>query len=388
MADPITTLDLPVVTAIDGSEQFAIVQGGTDKRLRVDQFLAATSTNLTTLTLTDLTVTSTATIAGLTVTAGVRASSGTFTGGITASSATITNNLTAGSLNTSSGTFTGAITASSGTFTNNLTAGNVTASSGTFTGGVSASSVTVTNNISAGNVSASSGTFTGAVSASSATISNNLNVGTLTGSSGTFTGPVSGSSASFTNNVTAGSLTATSTATLQTATITSSLTVGSSTSLTVLNSKSITRPNMPAFSAVSTAGQASVTGNTTAVTVAFQTELYDRGDDFAGNTFTAPVTGVYAFSGAVEATALTSNHTSVTLHLVTTTTTYLVGSVALSTADAVYGVRSLPFATSALMTSGNTATMRLTVSGASGGAGVAGSAAATPLSWFTGHLIG
>ena len=55
------------------------------------------------------------------------------------------------------------------------------------------------------------------------------------------------------------------------------------------------KPRQPAFSARKNADQNNVaTGS--AVTVLFQTEIFDQQGNFAGNAFTAPVTGKYQLS--------------------------------------------------------------------------------------------
>ena len=57
--------------------------------------------------------------------------------------------------------------------------------------------------------------------------------------------------------------------------------------------------SQPAFLAYNSATDADVTGDGTNVTVDFDTEVFDQGEDFATDTFTAPVTGKYHFDVAV-----------------------------------------------------------------------------------------
>jgi len=54
----------------------------------------------------------------------------------------------------------------------------------------------------------------------------------------------------------------------------------------------VTMPNQPAFLAQPASSQLNFGVNTT-TTVVFGTEVYDQNQDFASNTFTAPVTGKY-----------------------------------------------------------------------------------------------
>lgn len=58
--------------------------------------------------------------------------------------------------------------------------------------------------------------------------------------------------------------------------------------------------NQPAFLVINSATDSNVTGDNTEVTIDFDTEKYDIGDNFASDTFTAPVTGKYFLSTAVH----------------------------------------------------------------------------------------
>ena len=61
----------------------------------------------------------------------------------------------------------------------------------------------------------------------------------------------------------------------------------------------VTKPNQPAFQAQPSSDQNNLGDNTQ---IAFGTEEFDQGGDFASNTFTAPVTGKYllAFHGRID----------------------------------------------------------------------------------------
>ena len=61
--------------------------------------------------------------------------------------------------------------------------------------------------------------------------------------------------------------------------------------------------------AYNNAAQANVTGDGTDATIQFNAELVDQGDNFTGNTFTAPVTGNYQLSLIVRYEGLASNNT-------------------------------------------------------------------------------
>jgi len=65
--------------------------------------------------------------------------------------------------------------------------------------------------------------------------------------------------------------------------------------LTINSSGIVTRPKVPAFYVRKTAKQTDIAVNS-AVTVTFDSEIFDQGSNFASNTFTAPVSGFYHFS--------------------------------------------------------------------------------------------
>lgn len=61
----------------------------------------------------------------------------------------------------------------------------------------------------------------------------------------------------------------------------------------------VTAPSQPGFMAYNSASDSNVTGNNETLTVDFDTELFDTGSDFAGDTFTAPKTGFYLLTTGV-----------------------------------------------------------------------------------------
>ena len=82
----------------------------------------------------------------------------------------------------------------------------------------------------------------------------------------------------------------------------------------------VTMPNQPAFLVQPASQQANPANNDT---VAFGTEIFDQGGDFASNTFTAPVTGRYQLSFYIYSTSpfdTASNHMG--FQLVTHNRTY------------------------------------------------------------------
>lgn len=94
-------------------------------------------------------------------------------------------------------------------------------------------------------------------------------------------------------------------------------------SITSTAAGEITMPNTPAFLARLAGNNAGVTGDGTAHTIVYDTEVFDQNADFNGTTtFTAPVTGRYRFSWASSLGSLTAAHTYGALRLITSNRTY------------------------------------------------------------------
>lgn len=85
----------------------------------------------------------------------------------------------------------------------------------------------------------------------------------------------------------------------------------------------VTQPNQPSFLAVDGTGATDVTGDGTAYTELWPTEIYDQSSDFASNTFTAPITGRYYLSAFVRVRNIAVTHTgSRILSIVTSNRSY------------------------------------------------------------------
>ncbi len=76
----------------------------------------------------------------------------------------------------------------------------------------------------------------------------------------------------------------------------------------------VTKPYQPAFLAQPTSQQANIADG---VTVSFGTEIFDQGNNFASDTFTAPVTGKYHFDVMVRADNMTASGAYKRVKLVT-----------------------------------------------------------------------
>ena len=85
----------------------------------------------------------------------------------------------------------------------------------------------------------------------------------------------------------------------------------------------VTKPSNPAFLARNSSTDSNVTGNGTEVTIDFDTEVFDQGDDFASDTFTAPVTGRYQLNVSCEVSGVTSSHTIGQLQIKTSNRTIM-----------------------------------------------------------------
>jgi len=84
----------------------------------------------------------------------------------------------------------------------------------------------------------------------------------------------------------------------------------------------VVQPTQPSFLVTNAAGANDVTGDGTVYTVAWPTEIYDQGANFASNTFTAPVTGRYALHASILLAHILVTHSYRTLHIVTSNRTY------------------------------------------------------------------
>jgi len=145
-----------------------------------------------------------------------------------------------------------------------------------------------------------------------------------------------------------------------------------------------TNETKPAFSATITATQADVTGDATAYTVLFGTELFDNSAAYDPTTgiFTAQVAGKYRFNSSLYLTGLATGHTTVSISLVTPTLTYVKRHIA-----SLAGDRSIDIDQIVDMAAGDTAKIVLTVSGGTKVVDVYGDNTANQYSLFSGEMI-
>ena len=88
-----------------------------------------------------------------------------------------------------------------------------------------------------------------------------------------------------------------------------------------LNAGNVTKPATAAFLAYNSASDTNVTGNGAVATIDFDTEVFDQGSDFTGDTFTAPVTGRYQLNTGVAVAGL-GTATGIVLKILTSNRTY------------------------------------------------------------------
>ena len=80
----------------------------------------------------------------------------------------------------------------------------------------------------------------------------------------------------------------------------------STTSMIIAHDGYVTKPLQPAFLAQPSSAQSNFGADGNNDTIAFGTERFDQGSDFASNTFTAPITGKYQLSANIYLTNIDS----------------------------------------------------------------------------------
>lgn len=154
--------------------------------------------------------------------------------------------------------------------------------------------------------------------------------------------------------------------------------------------RSLVHADMPtvisAFLARPSADISNITGDGTAYQVVLPSEIFDRGGDYDTSTglFTAPKTGIYPLFGSLYVGGIISSHTSMLIAIVTSNRVYGVVyanpyPLVVATDRVIFGVSCL-----ADMDVGDTAYLRLTVSGGTKVVDIIYSSAYT---YFGGYLL-
>lgn len=127
-----------------------------------------------------------------------------------------------------------------------------------------------------------------------------------------------------------------------------------------------TMPLQSAFYAYNSADQQNVTGNGTNYLVQFNSEIYDQNSDFNTSTyiFTAPVAGRYLFIGQVNIAEAAG--TLMNPYIQTTSRAFQSFNVSPTVAKSVNNELSIIYYAFDTMAAGDTAQMRLIISGAAG----------------------
>jgi|TARA_Y100000401_G_C8325671_1_gene228083 hypothetical protein len=139
-------------------------------------------------------------------------------------------------------------------------------------------------------------------------------------------------------------------------------TVGTTSHIVIDETGAVTKPLQPAFFATGTTNE-NATGDGTAITVGFGSEVYDVNGDYDGtNQFTAPVTGKYYLFTAVSMGGVTTSHVTGKIVIVTSNREYI-RWFSPTNMEALAGANTLCVATSCIadMDASDTATISLTI---------------------------
>jgi len=151
----------------------------------------------------------------------------------------------------------------------------------------------------------------------------------------------------------------------------------------------ITAPVQPAFLACIGTTLADVTGDGTVYTIIFNTETFDQAGDYNTGTgvFTAPVTGKYRLTAAVDIRGLVAAHTNFQLHIATSNHGY--GQIFDNPANSNPFVpnRSMTVNVLCEMEAGDTASVNLYIGGVDKTADVYGTGVTNIYSYFCGELV-
>ena len=108
---------------------------------------------------------------------------------------------------------------------------------------------------------------------------------------------------------------------------------GGSTGIAISANGEVTMAAQPAFAAHQSSNVLNVTGNGTAYTAVFPTEVYDQNSDFSSPTFTAPVTGKYVLTSSLRIFGNTTAISYGVISLVTSNRTWNVYTSCVSAGD-------------------------------------------------------
>jgi hypothetical protein len=153
----------------------------------------------------------------------------------------------------------------------------------------------------------------------------------------------------------------------------------------------INNENVPAFSYRTSAAANNETGDGTLYTILYDTMLYSNGGTVTAGVFTAPIAGIYSFTGKATITNIT-NQTFGWLKLVTSASDNYILCIQnmanIAQADAVTGIITFNGTVEVYMPVGSTARVQI---GITGGAKTiiieAGSVSTLDMTSFSGYLL-
>ncbi len=165
--------------------------------------------------------------------------------------------------------------------------------------------------------------------------------------------------------------------------------LGTSDVFTVTTAGNVNKPLQACFLALASTDQTNATGSTNAdVTVVFGSESYDIGGNFASNTFTAPVTGKYAFWAQIRVSGLTAAMKTHIWKIKTTARQYdMTCAMTPTITGSLAGVYTYLISCFADMTAGDTAFVTLNIIDGASDAVTIVSATSVARTYFAGTLI-
>lgn len=155
--------------------------------------------------------------------------------------------------------------------------------------------------------------------------------------------------------------------------------------LEIRSDGALLKPLQPAFSVRNTANITNQTGNGAQPAVAFGSEVFDRGGDFASNSLTAPVTGIYQLNAMVTLSNFGAGATRAILRIVTSNRTYEHQVQGVPTSNLAH-VISLSVTTD--MDAADTAHVTIVVTGMAGDTVTVVGHASDMVTCFSGFLVG
>ncbi len=138
---------------------------------------------------------------------------------------------------------------------------------------------------------------------------------------------------------------------------------GNTEAMLISADEEITLPLQPCFLAYNSVVDSNKTGQSATYTLDFDTEVFDRGSNFASDTFTAPVTGLYLLTTTVNVSGITTAADTGLIQIVTTARSYR--GTQMNDAGNYHTVMSWQVTTVADMSATDTATVTIAGTGES-----------------------